>query len=393
MYLALVRRTLVSGPDGDSYRPELPASLERPHGWGQASSKFEKDGKVLVWCRPVGAEADAIAAQPGAKLIGSICPEAESDRMVAALRAQPKTWPEYEAAREAARLMGPGAGRRSALEKESLRLRSFHRGALREFVTAYRGLAAKEERRAALAALPGTVAKILLAIAGGATMHWIAQRFGPGGVSIAMAVLATDAFTGAGSLDGATMSDGENTWALGLNGGWSQGAGAASPDAAEATEEADSLGYALTDIQVSLTTVGSSPQGVYAMARVATGAITAYGFGSNKETTTLTLKRWSVGSGTKLGADGSTVVGGDMLTVKSEADAITGIRNGGVDVGPVTDSNIASGGAGIYANGPLAGRQVDDFLVESLQEPSAPSSRSSSSSRLLLLGRRSRRRR
>lgn len=351
---------------GEYFRPELPASLDRPHGWGQASSHFSSQGKSLVWCRPTGAELDFIAAQPGARIIGQCCPGADAARMVTALRTAPATWPEMAQIRagwKGAAKGGPGSfeATRARYENLSARAGNSHAGPLGEFIAAYRALAEAEEKK--LLAQRGRtrwIVAVLSALGAAAGLALVYRILGQEGVALGMAVLAQDAFTDSDSvnLTDRTMTDGFGTWAVSLGDSWFIISNEARGTSGDATYS-DSLG-SLTDADISVT-MRATGTNCGVIARHTVGEVTHYIGQLASSPRTNALREYSMGSATELGT-GSTFSLGDVFKLRCDGTSISLFVNGALDVGPVTDSTHSSGYAGMY-NGDY---NVDDFLVESL---------------------------
>ena len=226
MHLALVRTVTRIDSEGDSYRrPELPASLDRPHAWGQASSLWRERGKTLVWVRGTSQELDLIAAQPGASVIGECMSGPESASITAAMRRQYPQWSRYLDRRTDFQRAPSSVSRaraKIALEAESHRFRRYHDSPRAEFLAAYRSLA--ETQESVLLAQQGRIrwiVAVLTTLGAAAGLALVHRILGDGGAQLAMAVLAADNFDrSAATLDGATMSDGSSTWALGSTNGF-----------------------------------------------------------------------------------------------------------------------------------------------------------------------------
>lgn len=110
-------------------------------------------------------------------------------------------------------------------------------------------------------------------------------------------------------------------------------------------------GGAWPNDQYSQFTIGSvvdttSDEGVGPACRMASGAQTQY----FAQTNTVETKLYKVVAGTftQLGVDGAACATGNVLRLECVGDQITVKKNGTTIIGPITDSAIASGNAGMW---------------------------------------------
>lgn len=325
MDLVLVPRVQAADPDTGLryFRPSLPASLDRAHGWGQASSEFEPDGKVLCWVRADAAELDAISRQAGSRVVGRCATDAQSDRMVAALRAG-----DLKSSRD-------------------------------EFVAAYRALAVPEEDAARAARGRARIASLVAMVGLVAAAALLARWLGiPEGAAIGLVVLHQDNFNRANENLGVSgMSDGLGVWTI-LSGTptvtsnqeTAGGAALARDSAMDAASGDQRVTIKVIGVPPGIVARGNSTFSTCYSARPISGA-------GNK----LRLFR-GVGT-TQLGSDSSAAVAAnDAIAVDCAGSSISALINGGTACGPVTDSNYASGQAGLWHAG--GGAILDDWQVE-----------------------------
>lgn len=98
--------------------------------------------------------------------------------------------------------------------------------------------------------------------------------------------------------------------------------------------------------------------------RMATGAETGYTGYLNATSYKAQLYKVSAGTFTQLGSDAAAaLVANDQLQTSAVGTSITLNKNGSAIVGPITDSAIASGVAGIYGFGTSTTQAVDDWTA------------------------------
>jgi hypothetical protein len=107
-----------------------------------------------------------------------------------------------------------------------------------------------------------------------------------------------------------------------------------------------------SEIIVGSVVSGTSDEGVGGACRIASGAQTHYLAQTN--TTQTRLYKAVAGTFTQLGSDGAACVTGDALRLICSGTSISVTKNGSTIIGPVSDSAIASGDAGIWCS-PVGG--------------------------------------
>jgi hypothetical protein len=90
----------------------------------------------------------------------------------------------------------------------------------------------------------------------------------------------------------------------------------------------------------------TTDEGVGGACRIASGAKTHYLVQGNTHETR--IYKVVAGAFTQLGSDGPAVATGDKLRLICSGTSISATKNGTTIIGPVTDSDIASGDAGIW---------------------------------------------
>lgn len=328
MHLVLVPRVQVQEPEGLVFRPLLPASLERGHGWGQASSEWERDGKVLCWVRGTSAEIDAIAAQAGSQVLGRCAPDAESARMVTALRSG-----DTKIAHD-------------------------------EFLAAYRGAAESEERTARVQRGVAHAAYLVAVVGLLAAAAWLASFLGiPAGAALSLVVLRSDNFTRAnGALHGSTMSDGVGVWSDDATLKWAVLSNALQPLTNNGEHVAhDSSMADVANQRASITHKKASP--TYGGPLVRWQSVTDFYLAYIVSNDLRIAKSTSAGK-TLLASGGGAVAQNDVAACDATGTSISGLKNGSVVVGPATDSAYATGKAGMYAQLWNTTGDFDDFQVE-----------------------------
>jgi hypothetical protein len=302
-------------------RPRLPAAIYgAPQGWGQASSDFEPESQVLVWLRCDDATADSIQRRTGSRVLSICASAADADRMVAAMRAG-----DSGAARE-------------------------------EFLAAYRTPAKVEEealrKQRGRARLEAVIAWVVatLGIAAAAAMF--------PGVGLLGAVLHADTFNRAdAALNGSTMSDGL--------GAWTADAGLNVVSNALVISTVDHRGHdsamAATG-NMTVTATNAAGRGGGPIARYAAGPDGYLMFRRQVAGNPVRLSRLDDGVQTVLGT-GSNSADGTILGARAVSSAVVGLRNGSIDIGPVTDSTYATGVAGVGRVG-TENCTLDDWQVE-----------------------------
>lgn len=124
--------------------------------------------------------------------------------------------------------------------------------------------------------------------------------------------------------------------------------------------------YAESTLGATLETATDNGGG--ATVRCATAANTAYFCQSNSVETR--IYKAVAGAYTQLGSDGAAGAVGSLIRLTASGTSITCAKNGSAVVGPVTDSSIASGNAGIRGssaslNGPVNSWEGGDLLTAS----------------------------
>lgn len=180
-----------------------------------------------------------------------------------------------------------------------------------------------------------------------------------------MATLAQDDFNRSDrSLDGDTMSDGSNTWAIHVGSGWSISSNIARGGYGNRSMYCDTVANT-ANVRVS----GDAQSGTSAYggpaARMVVGATTAYYAFSRAGATYTKLYKEVAGSATQLGSNGPNTSVGDVITVECDGTSISGEVNG-TPFASVTDSAISTGRVGMMA---LTGNggSTDDWLAESIE--------------------------
>jgi hypothetical protein len=343
--LLLVPRTGI-GSVADPFRPLLPESIS---WWGQASSLFERDRSEPDGAHPIGRVlVYANCTDDDLQLVESMAGEVRDPLVgLADLRAAMRD-PDGRAAEltalhlesmqlHAAALVGDEQDRiryfdsRARFADEARGHFDRGRALRREFLETYRDAAARIEDE-----LPSEP-----------------PLFGLGD-------LYTDDFNRSATLDGSTTSTGGGTWDV-PNGSFATVttcvSGAGGVNNAYITDMT-----AIGRMRVSaIRTTGGSDWATIARADVDANGYWAYGGAA-------AFRLYKSSGGLTLLGTGTTISGTPTLGVDVDGSSISAYYNGSLDIGPVTDSAVATGKAGMYAFD--AGRAFDDFRVE---EEGAPS--------------------
>lgn len=178
-----------------------------------------------------------------------------------------------------------------------------------------------------------------------------------------MATLAQDDFNRSDrSLDGDTMSDGSNTWAIHVGSGWSISSNIATGGYGNRSMYCDTVADT-ANVRVHADAQGGSYGGP--AARMVTGATTAYFAVSRAGFTYTRLFKEVAGSATQLGSNGPNTSAGDVITVECDGTSISAEING-TPFASVTDSAISTGRVGLMAIAGNAGK-ADDWIAESIE--------------------------
>ncbi len=175
-----------------------------------------------------------------------------------------------------------------------------------------------------------------------------------------MALPATDAFTGS---DGTALTTYSANWTLNF-GNFALFSNSLRPNGGDVNTDAaahwnaDTFGndqYA----QGTVPAISTAYMGV--AARCATSAATFYNFLVNSDA--YYLNKYVAGAGTNLGNTPSPdLTVGDTLRIEANGTSIVAKRNGTNKIGPITDSSITSGSAGVTGNGTgTGGVRIDNW--------------------------------
>lgn len=160
-----------------------------------------------------------------------------------------------------------------------------------------------------------------------------------------MTQLAADDFDRADGGLGANWAGVPNESALAIISNECYGGSAAVFGGRYTATAAPNDGYA--EIVVGSVVCTTSDEGIGPAYRISSVAQTHYLVQTNQNETR--LYRVVSGSYAQLGTDGAACVAGDVLRLTCNGTSISVQRNGTTFIGPVTDANIASGAAGIWA--------------------------------------------
>ena len=99
--------------------------------------------------------------------------------------------------------------------------------------------------------------------------------------------------------------------------------------------------------------------------RVSTSAETAYFWYISQQAAHHFLEMWKIvgGATTQLGSTGADLVVNDVILIDATGTSITAKVNGTTSIGPITDSAIASGKAGVFGFDSSTGTAIDDWTA------------------------------
>lgn len=172
-----------------------------------------------------------------------------------------------------------------------------------------------------------------------------------------MSVLATDAFTGADATS-PTSANWATTSGLGgveIRSNQATNVGGSNSGQRYTAVSAPANQYAKCTI---VKTIATTDQGPGPACRIAAAATTFYFVQCN--TTEIKLYKVVANAFTQLGTDAAAVAVNDVIELDCVGTAITAKKNGATIIGPITDSAIASGNAGIW----IGGISADDCAVD-----------------------------
>lgn len=329
--------------------PKMPVFPGQGVRWGQASSALEQDGRVLVWTTAVTPKLDDIVSQAGAELVyqATGAEVSEAERILSALKSEqaPK----------------PGATWRNRDEALAI----------------YRPRAESVEASAAQARALKAAARVLAMWGVAAGLAFLGRHLGPEGVLLGLTVLSSDGFSGTNGTNLLTSSSSRvmdqaaggaaDSWGV-ANGGFDIQSNQANVTAVNGNNNAiayDVTMAATADMRVTVT-LPTIPSFGSAFARfdgAADGAGYICGAGTALGTVTRVYRANGSNSFTQLGSDGSAASNGDSFGIDCSGTSISGLRNGSVEVGPVTDSTYASGAGGMRLASATNVR-AEDFKIE-----------------------------
>lgn len=359
----------------NAVRPELPAVLDGR--WGQASSRFAKESRSLVYVSEATDEELAlIEAQEDVERVGRVSSAEEDADMRRGLREVSPNWAQQKSLADTvlfALANGVPADDPSLAAVRRVRAGllardfGFHDAVKREWRSAYE--TAVQGREEAQTRKEAVARAVTLGLWLGATVAigWLSHALKL--PYMAATTLYLDGFGRLGDLDGTSTETGGGTW--GVDGGTGFFATAAGVCGTSAAGSFCRAGIADMTPRAAMrvsAVFAAYPSFDGAIARYSGGSASS-GIWARGDLTNFTVYLDNAGSFTLLGT-GSAMSGTPTLGVDLDSGSgIDGYFNGVVDIPGLSDSTFSSGSAGLTGFG--LGGAFDDFLVEIPAAPAA----------------------